>query len=325
MATVALIQKMYSLNDESTSGESYTIPDDACTAITTNSVGGGGGGSCGNDGSVIWRGHGNTTTTSGFTIATDAWAASGAIPASRQYCGYSGFDTCMIQAYGSSNDDFYRFTFAVGTWATEAVDTGQDNQLCTSFGFARRLHTMGGLLAPNTDQRVFDLADDTHVAGTSIGDNTRWAAGVSIASRGYLIGGYDGSSISLDNAVVWLPENDAWVNGAAITGGGRRLAHAVTDLAKIYFRSGLTYPSPGAGNLNHRYDPDTNAWATMSVMVNSMTAGVGTPSNGNMYSPIQVFSFSQIAYIDSESSPEDTAKIKLTYTLGYDYTMPWGG
>ncbi|MCP6146147.1 hypothetical protein NL427_27110, partial [Klebsiella pneumoniae] len=88
------------------------------------------------------------------------------------------------------------------------------------------------------------------------------AAAFSVANRGYIGTGYNGSAYFND---LWQynPDTDAWTARAAVPGGVRSGATGFTIGTKGYFGFG-TNGSSQLGDF-HEYNPEFNSWFTRTA------------------------------------------------------------
>lgn len=327
--TIPFLAEIYTVGDVGVAIESYHPGTGVNTARTNNLSGGNSGGALGNSGTSLWHLHGDGTVVTEYTIVSDSWSSSTSATASRQSNSNGSSNGALIVGYGEdgsnvAQDDFYTFNYSGETWATETADTGNNNTVPGHFCWGRQLHTCGGSLSPNTVHKSYDLYADTHVSRTSIPRNTQETEGSSIATRGHVIGGWDGSATAYANNYVLNLEDDSWALTASHAAPGRRLIAGGSDLANIYKRGGIENPisPPTPLNLNDIYNIATDSWSTGTDLITGGYSNLGEPKNGSEGGTVILWSVNQIEYIDSGANPENTGRIKITFSIGHDYESP---
>jgi hypothetical protein len=135
----------------------------------------------------------------------------------------------------------------------------------------------------------------------NIGGSARsHSVGFGIGTKGYVCGGYDGSSSYRTDLWEYDPSTDAWTQKANFGGVGRQWATGISIGSKGYVGTGLS----GAGvflNDFWEYDPSTNVWtqkANFAGQARELATGFSIGSKGYIGTGYYNVNFTSYEYND---------------------------
>jgi aqualysin 1 len=177
---------------------------------------------------------------------------------------------------------------ALGTWANRAaLPSARHQPVAAAVGGI--LYVFGGLNTTGTAQRtVYAYTPSTNTWATKAQlPAARYGGGgaVAINDKIYVPGGFDATGKPTRTLYVYTPATNTWTTkvqmpAASSCGGSAALS------GKLYVFSGCTLLSSGtqtSAALLHRYDPGTNAWATLRAAPETHFAPVVAAINGRLY------------------------------------------
>ncbi len=164
-------------------------------------------------------------------------------------------------------DDLLKYNPGTNAWSLANAEIGQNRTQAAGFYLNGKIYVGGGHdWEPLKDFWEYDIANDQWTEKAPFYSNYFMRACAEVNGKGYFLGGYkigDPQSLRSDSLVEYNPVTNQWTTKAAIPGGGRQAAVALSYNNQLYAGMGSNQFGHYKNDF-YSYNPNSNSWTALA-------------------------------------------------------------